>query len=104
MFKLGVATLKQSKMPAKDKQGVERGKCNTCDECDEYTPPKTGARCDYCNHTPVDHVKIIKLGSCKKCECQEYESGSKNSYTDCQYCECMASDHAGAEKREYCIK
>ena len=83
-----------------DRQGVMRGKCNCCDECEEYIPPKEGARCDYCNHTPVDHVKIIKLGACKTCgeECEEYLSAKTNCYTECQYCGCAAVLHEGAEK------
>lgn len=86
----------------KDRQGIMRGKCNGCEECEEYIAPKEGARCDYCNHTPIDHVRIIKLGACKRCgpsECSEYVSGEKSSYTDCQYCGCKAMDHTGAEKR-----
>ncbi len=92
----------------KDIQGILRGKCNKC-ECEEYRCPppdeKAGEavrlRCEYCDHTPVDHVKIITLGACKQCVdhgCDKYESESTTSYTDCQYCGCGAQHHAGAEK------
>ena len=96
----------------KDIQGIQRGKCNSC-ECEEYRPPPPSEessdkklvrlRCEYCNHTPVEHVKIIKLGACKKCgdeNCTEYESEEPNSYTDCQYCGCEAKYHDGADKCE----
>ena len=88
---------------SKDIQGMRRGKCNTCEECEEYIPPKEGhgARCDYCDHTPVEHVRMIKLGGCTSCgeeECEEYISSKQNSYTECQYCGCHASVHQGAEK------
>ena len=87
----------------KDRQGVMRGKCNSCDECEEYIAPKEGARCEYCNHAPVEHVKIIKLGGCKKCgeDCTEYVSGRETCYTDCEYCGCKANEHQGAEKRKH---
>lgn len=93
----------------KDIQGVQRGKCNKC-ECEEYMCPPPGdkssggavrLRCEYCDHTPVDHVKIIPLGLCGKCGqdgCDKYESESPNYYSDCQYCGCAAQYHAGAEK------
>ena len=84
----------------KDRQGVMRGKCNECDECKEYVNPDKGARCEYCDHTPTQHVAIIKLGSCKCGECDEYLSDEDFSYTDCQYCGCKAMQHKGAEKRK----
>ena len=90
----------------KDIQGVQRGKCNTC-ECEEYrTSPKPQPgqlRCEYCNHTPGEHVKIIELGACSSCgkeECDKYQSEDPNSYTDCAYCGCPAHTHAGADKRK----
>lgn len=61
---------------------------------------KGGVRCEHCNHTPVDHVRIVKLGACKSpggCDCDEYLSEETNSYTDCQYCGCAAFVHEGAE-------
>ena len=94
----------------KDIQGIQRGECNKCEcDCDEYRSPPpdkdTGKhvklRCEYCDHTPVDHVKIIQLGGCNKCgedNCDKYESEDPNSYTECQYCGCGAEHHAGAEK------
>ncbi len=92
----------------KDIQGYERGKCNSCSECKEYRAPPgedddkpKRLRCEYCNHTPVEHVWIIELGECTKCgedNCDKYESEDKNSYTDCGYCGCSASYHKGAEK------
>ena len=90
----------------KDIQGVQRGKCNTC-ECEEYrtSPTQPGQlRCEYCNHTPGEHVRIIALGACSKCgkdECNKYQSEDPNSYTDCEYCGCPAHTHAGADKRTY---
>ena len=86
----------------RDIKGIVRGKCNSCDECDEYLPPQEGqqsVRCDYCNHTPAEHVKIIKLGACTGCnDCEEYMSEKETSYTKCGYCGCIANKHKGAEK------
>ncbi len=85
----------------KDIQGINRGKCNEC-ECEEYrAPPEPGRlRCEYCNHTPADHVRIVALGACKCGKCDTYISDKPNEYTECQYCDCDASEHAGAEKRK----
>ena len=87
----------------KDVQGVQRGSCNSC-ECIEYRAPEESGRfrCDYCNHTPAEHVRIVELGGCKKsdCDCDKYASEDPNSYTDCQYCGCPASQHEGAQARE----
>ena len=77
-------------------------------ECEEYRTvssdgPSGGGklRCEYCNHTPAEHVKIIDLGACSKCgDCEKYESEELFSYTDCSYCGCGANYHAGAEKCE----
>ena len=85
----------------KDIQGVNRGKCNLCD-CIEYMSPTESGhlRCEYCNHTPAEHVKIVELGACKRCgqgDCTKYESEDPNSYSECQYCGCSASAHEGAE-------
>lgn len=90
----------------KDVQGIQRGKCNSC-ECEEYrTSPQQSSnlRCEYCNHTPVEHVKIIELGACISCgkdECNKYQSEDPNQYTDCAYCGCSAQGHSGAEKCEF---
>lgn len=88
----------------KDVQGIQRGKCNDpgC-ECEEYIAHKGSGslRCEYCNHTPAQHVKIIALGACSSCgkdNCASYESEDPNKYTDCEYCGCKAECHAGAEK------
>lgn len=84
----------------KDVQGIQRGKCNSC-ECIEYRTPEESGKysCGYCGHRPVDHVRIIELGGCraKDCDCDKYSSDDPNSYTDCQYCGCSASVHEGAE-------
>ena len=84
----------------KDVQGIQRGKCNSC-ECIEYRTPEESGKysCGYCGHRPVDHVRIIELGGCrtKDCDCDKYSSDDPNSYTDCQYCGCTASVHDGAE-------
>lgn len=84
----------------KDVNGVERGKCNSC-ACNEYrTQPGSGSlRCDYCNHTPGEHVKIAELGACLKCgqaNCDKYMPEEPGGYGECQYCGCDASSHAGA--------
>ena len=89
----------------KDVYGNQRGKCNSC-SCPEYfAPPDSDHyRCEYCNHTPNEHVKIVQLGRCNQCgpgECDMYESEVPNSYTDCQYCGCQAQHHEGAEACEY---
>ena len=91
----------------KDLKGYQRGKCNSC-ECDEYMPPPLEStpgrlRCEYCNHTPGEHVRIISLGACSKCgedNCDKYEPEDDKSYSVCQYCGCDAVHHAGAEKCE----
>lgn len=38
-----------------DKRGISRGQCSLCD-CDEFE--SRGVRCDYCGHTPVDHLPL----------------------------------------------
>ena len=38
-----------------DKRGILRGQCTLCD-CDEFE--SSGVRCDYCGHTPVDHLPL----------------------------------------------
>ena len=85
----------------KDVQGIQRGKCNTCD-CEEYrSPPIPGQlRCEYCDHTPAEHVRIVELGACKQCgedDCDKYVSDEPNSYSDCQYCGCSANQHEGSD-------
>lgn len=84
----------------KDIQGIQRGKCNSC-ECEEYRAPAAPGqlRCEYCNHTPGEHVRMVELGACTKCgkdNCDKYVSEDPNSYTDCQYCGCGANHHEGA--------
>lgn len=90
----------------KDVQGVLRGKCNEdyCD-CEEYYPPSDGKglKCEYCDHVPARHVRIIPLGPCRKCgkdECDKYTPEKETSYSECQYCGCEASLHEGAEARK----
>lgn len=39
----------------KDKRGISRGQCSLCD-CDEFE--SSGVHCDYCGHTPVDHLPL----------------------------------------------
>ena len=89
----------------KDVQGIQRGKCNTC-ECEEYRSPSIPGqlRCEYCNHTPAEHVRIVELGACKQCgedNCDKYVSDEPNSYTDCQYCGCSANQHEGSDACEF---
>ena len=89
----------------KDIQGIMRGKCTSC-ECEEYrtlAEPQMAAslRCEYCNHTPGEHIKIIELGACTECgeeECSKYVSEDSKGYTDCAYCGCGANKHAGAAR------
>ena len=38
-----------------DKRGILRGQCSLCD-CDQFE--SSGVRCDYCGHTPVDHLPL----------------------------------------------
>ena len=38
-----------------DKRGILRGQCSLCD-CKEFE--SSGVRCDYCRHTPVDHLPL----------------------------------------------
>lgn len=42
----------------KDKRGIKRGHCTEC-ECEEYE--SSAIRCDYCGHTPVNHVPLDPL-------------------------------------------
>ena len=37
----------------KDKRGISQGKCSIC-ECEEYE--SSALRCDYCGHTPINHL------------------------------------------------
>ncbi|CAI8018715.1 hypothetical protein GBAR_LOCUS11342 [Geodia barretti] len=84
----------------KDVQGIERGKCNSC-ECIEYRPPPESGKlsCEYCGHRPTEHVRIVELGRCrtKGCDCDKYTSEVPNSYSECEYCGCSASTHEGAD-------
>lgn len=91
----------------KDVQGIERGECKASGcKCEEYTAPSTSdkLRCESCNHTPREHVRItvdLKLGQCTmNDDCDAHESEDKSSCTECQYCNCAASDYEGAEKCE----
>lgn len=104
-FQVVRRNLKGTKM--KDKQGITRGKCIVVDcECTEYVKSQDsgGVRCDYCDHVPVKHVKMIKLGACTNCkECPSYESEDSGSYSDCAYCDCPAQFHKDADKRNEII-
>ena len=88
----------------KDVQGIERGKCNSC-ECSEYRPPPESGKlsCEYCGHRPTEHVRIVELGRCrtKGCDCDKYTSEVPNRYSECEYCGCSASTHEGADAREF---
>ena len=89
-------------MPMKDVQGSLRGKCNQpgCD-CKGYEIPGRYThhrRCEYCDHTPTQHVKIIELGECQECDCEKYEPEDPCSYTGCAFCGCSATRHSGAEE------
>ena len=88
----------------KDVQGVLRGKCNgECCDCEEYYPPPEGKglKCEYCDHVPANHVRIIQLGACRGCsDCDKYDPEKETSYSECQYCGCEASQHKGAEARK----
>ena len=39
----------------KDIQGVERGKCSKCSDCEEYDTGQGGSVRCVCGHTPKDH-------------------------------------------------
>eukprot|EP00731_Ephydatia_muelleri_P002148 Em0001g2148a len=83
-----------------DVQGTVRGKCNKCSECKVFMVTSKGQiRCEYCDHTPTDHVRIIKLGACTSCnDCKEYMPESPTEYSDCQYCGCSSACHKGADE------
>ena len=91
----------------KDKQGIIRGKCMIpgC-ECNEYMAPQDtqSVRCGYCDHAPVKHLKMIKLGACSCGECDSYESEDPWSYPMCGYCDCPAQRHKGAEQCNETLK
>ena len=82
----------------KDVCGVERGKCTAC-KCKAFTcMTPGGVRCEYCDHTPGQHVKIVELGEClsPRCSggnCMKYMSESRAENSTCLYCGCEASDH-----------
>ena len=90
----------------KDKHGVPRGHCKEMGcECLEYwlpPPDFAGGKhfCEYCNHLPGKHLRIVALGYCTGCgqdNCSEYEPEDEKSYSECQYCGCEASYHKGGE-------
>ena len=85
-----------------DVQGTVRGKCNKCSECKVFTVTSKGqVRCEYCDHVPTDHVRIIKLGACTHCnDCKEYMPESTTEYSKCMYCDCLSMDHKGADERK----
>jgi len=61
----------------KDKRGIARGHC-TESECEEY---ESGAiRCDYCGHTPMDHVPLEPLP--KRPRYDEVLTGEESEPTD----------------------
>ena len=84
----------------KDRFGNKRGKCSLCEECYEYMPPADGATlaCEYCDHKPIYHEEVLKLGACTCGKCFEYISGQECQYTMCNYCDCSAEKHTGYEK------
>ena len=93
----------------KDKHGVQRGQCGVGDcECEQYRrpPPDSTANkhsCEYCNHLPGKHLKIVPLGACSSCgqgNCTRYEPENDWSYSECQYCGCDAKCHGGAQHCE----
>ena len=88
----------------KDVQGEMRGKCNKC-ECKEFMSAEGRVRCEYCDHSPADHVRIIELGKClsPQCNgvnCKKYMPENDTEYSNCQYCECESKYHEGADQRE----
>lgn len=84
----------------KDKFGTKRGKCGLCEECYEYTPPEDGTSlaCDYCEHKPIYHIVVVKLGTCVCEKCPEYTSRYECQYTSCDNCDCSPDKHLGYEK------
>ncbi|KAL3867173.1 hypothetical protein ACJMK2_044395, partial [Sinanodonta woodiana] len=98
----------------KDRQGIWRGKCNSCTECSGFTGD---ARCDYCNCAATQHLNLtqlpsknatpsppskgalnnangkdgrgVKRGKCSGCtECYEFRGDVR-----CDYCNCAATQH-----------
>mmetsp|Transcript_14240 Transcript_14240/g.19845 ORF Transcript_14240/g.19845 Transcript_14240/m.19845 type:complete len:409 (-) Transcript_14240:21-1247(-) len=41
-----------------DAQGVKRGSCSSCKQCNEYVRPGNGHDCDYCGCKPVAHENL----------------------------------------------
>ena len=89
----------------KDVQGTLRGKCDQpgCN-CKGYRRAllhNHQLRCEYCDHTPAQHVTIIELGKCRECgKCDKYKYDSEEpcSDADCIICGCRAVHHVGAEE------
>ena len=105
--------MKKALKAMKDKHGIQRGHCNegNC-ECEQYWPPPQGSTggklyCEYCNHLPGKHLRVVHLGACSGCgqknNCTKYEPENDWSYSKCQYCGCDASCHEGAEHCESCV-
>ena len=96
----------------KDKHGVMRGHCGVANcECQQYRPPPpefSGGKhlCEYCDHLPGKHQRVVALGPCLGCgvdNCESYEPENDWSYSECQYCGCEASCHKGAEQRKLAV-
>ena len=91
----------------KDVHGIERGKCTQC-ECNEFTCETPGrVRCEYCDHPPGRHVRIVELGECLNPECIEsggncrkYEAEGIYAGSSCAYCGCEARSHKELSSRD----
>jgi len=59
----------------KDMRGVERGKCTSCNECDEFAGQ---LRCDYCDCVAVKHVRVMdsyeKIQESKRAKVDSHEN------------------------------
>ena len=78
---------------SKDKQGHWRGKCTvqSCDCGSFLVEDATKVRCDYCDHVPVKHVKVLRSCTSEQCGCQSYDEDDEEG--TCSYCGDSIKDH-----------
>lgn len=82
----------QSKM--KDAQGFWRGRCSkTGCPCSYFMSEDAACSdCDYCEHSPSEHVVLGACTSCSQNECAAYEE-DEGDEGSCSYCGCTPADH-----------
>ena len=80
-----------------DKRGVLRGPCTACQECEEFT--SNSILCEYCGHTPVQHVNLEPAAKRQKLiEDKESSPGSGDEITETVITIDEAEDAQGSEE------